>query len=190
MVYYPWQEFILLIHSSSFSLIKQCACAAAVLLHVADARHRVEAAEDYLCREVGSNLTQSALEGRGWDRPGTLLWSCRTVRLMSHCIPAYLNQSVQGDPSGNMLRISDYDYERGGCNPVVSSANCAFWIMQAVISTSFLLHHNLGGMFPSLCAAKNKIKYKFTCQVYYKKGGKNVSLIDYIQFLSTLLLYM
>lgn len=74
-----------------------------------------------------------------------------------------------------MLRISDYDYERGGCNPVVPSANCAFWIMQALISTSFLLHHNLGGMFPSLCAAKNKIKYKFTCQVNCKNLPQSVT---------------
>ena len=55
---------------------------------------------DYLCREVGSNPTQSALGGeRGGDRLRMSQQSCRTLWLMSRCIPAYLDISLRGDPS-------------------------------------------------------------------------------------------
>lgn len=46
--------------------------------------------------------TVSTWRGKGGDRLRMLQWSCRTVWLVSHGIPTYLNTSLQGDPSATI----------------------------------------------------------------------------------------
>lgn len=72
--------------------------------------------------------------------------SCRTVWLMSRCIPTYLNISLQGDRSAHAPSF----WKGVSCIAVLSLAYSELCIMQALALTTILLNHEFKGMFAHL----------------------------------------